>query len=216
VIVGDNNYGHDRIDVYAEGSLKLNDVTVNAGQFAVKTFSVTLSDGELNIRFHDDGGSDSNWVVNAIEISKGTTQVVNTPQISSFWRGYDFGTNSSPLQPEYIRITHVNTRDRGTPDTLRRDFIFDSNDVTFVPLNVPNGNYLITVTIGDQRYGHDRIDVYAEGSLKLNDVTVNAGQFAVKTFSVTLSDGELNIRFHDDGGSDSNWVINSIIIESID
>jgi hypothetical protein len=157
--------------------------------------------------FADDGGTDVNWVINAIEI---------TPGSPPFWRGYDFGTASSPLEPGYIRISHYKSRDREAPDNnLRRDLIFDSSDATFVPWDIPNGNYLVTVTIGDQQYRHDNIDVYAEGALKLNDVTVEAGQFTVQTFTVTLSDGELNIRFHDDGGTDENWIVNAITIEAI-
>jgi hypothetical protein len=59
------------------------------------------------------------------------------------------------------------------------------------------------------------MDVYAEGVLKLDDVTVEAGQFKVLSFTVALSDGELNIRFHDDGGTDENWIVNAITIEAI-
>jgi len=206
VIIGDNKYMHDNIDIYAEGALMLNDVTVSAGSFVERTFGVEVTDGQLNLMFVDDGGTDVNWVINAIEI---------TPGPPPFWRGYDFGTASSPLEPGYIRISHYKSRDRGAPDnSLRRDFIFDSSDATFVPWDIPNGDYLVTVTIGDQKYRHDNIDVYAEGALKLNDVTVNAGQFITQTFTVTLSDGELNIRFHDDGGTDLNWVVNALTIES--
>jgi fibronectin type 3 domain-containing protein len=205
--IGDNNYMHDNIDVYAEGALKVNDLTVSAGSFTQQTFGVTVYDGQLNLKFVDDGGSDVNWVINTIEI---------TPGPPPFWRGYDFGTASSPLEPGYIRISHYKSRDREAPDNnLRRDLIFDSSDATFVPWDIPNGNYLVTVTIGDQQYRHDNIDVYAEGAIKLNDVTVEAGQFTVQTFTVTLSDGELNIRFHDDGGTDENWIVNAITIESI-
>jgi len=205
VIIGDDKYRHDNIDMYAEGALMLNDVTVSAGSFVERTFGVEVTDGQLNLMFADDGGTDVNWVINAIEI---------TPGPPPFWRGYDFGTASSPLEPDYIRITHSNARDRGAPDNLRRDFIFDSSDATFVPWDIPNGDYLVTVTIGDQNYRHDLIDVYAEGFLKINDLTVEAGNFAERTFTVTLSDGELNLRFHDGGGTDANWVVNAITIES--
>ena len=156
--------------------------------------------------FSDDGGTDVNWVINAIEV---------TPGPPPFWRGYDFGTASSPLEAGYIRISHYKSRDREAPDdNLLRDLIFDSSDATFVPWDIPNGDYLVTVTIGDQKYRHDMIDVSVEGTLMLDDVTVEAGQFKMFTFMVTLSDGELNIRFHDDGGTDINWIVNAITIEA--
>jgi hypothetical protein len=125
---------------------------------------------------------------------------------------YDFGTATSPLEPGYIRISHYKSVDRGAPDDLRRDFIFDSSDATFVPWGIPNGDYRITVIIGDNDAGHDLIDVFVEGVLRIDDLTVSAGEFAVKTFRVTLSDGELNIRFHDDGGSDPDWLVNAVMI----
>jgi len=69
------------------------------------------------------------------------------------------------------------------------------------------------VVIGDQSYMHDLIDVYAEGVLKRNDLTVAAGTFSAVAFTVTVGDGQLNLLFHDDGGTDLNWVINAVIIE---
>jgi fibronectin type 3 domain-containing protein len=210
VSIGDYVYGHDKIDVFAEGVLKVNDISVSAGSFSEQRFSVVVSGGQLNLVFADDGGSDANWVINAIEITQGTTPSSS----ASFWRGYDFGTSSSPFQADYLPVTHINARDRGISDKLKRDFIFDSGDVSLDLEGIPTGDYFITVIMGDQYYRHDLIDVYAEGVQKLNDVTINAGQFVQRTFTVSISDGELNIRFHDDGGFDDNWIVNGITIES--
>jgi len=49
--------------------------------------------------------------------------------------------------------------------------------------------------------------------LKVNDLTVAKGVFEERVFTVTVSDGQLNLRFHDDGGTDSNWICNAIMIE---
>jgi hypothetical protein len=46
-------------------------LTVNAGTFSAQVFTVTVSDGQLNIKFHEAGGSDGNWVINAITIQPG-------------------------------------------------------------------------------------------------------------------------------------------------
>jgi hypothetical protein len=46
----------------------------------------------------------------------------------------------------------------------------------------------------------------------INGLTVPAGAFTAVTFTVTVNDGQLNIAFHDGGGIDGNWVINSVTI----
>jgi hypothetical protein len=71
----------------------------------------------------------------------------------------------------------------------------------------------VTVIIGDQSYLHDSIDIYAEGVLKANNVYAAAGTFMEVTFTVTVSDGQLNLLFHDDGGTDANWVITALTVE---
>ena len=40
VLIGDNDYPRDLIDVYAEGALKANDVSTAAGSFTNRTFTV--------------------------------------------------------------------------------------------------------------------------------------------------------------------------------
>lgn len=104
------------------------------------------------------------------------------------------------------------SRDRGGPDDLRRDLVQSTSDHTF-NVDLANGQYKITLVIGDQGYMHDLIDVSAEGILQVNQLTVSAGKFSTQVFTVTVSDGQLNLKFHDAGGSDSNWVINAIIIQ---
>jgi hypothetical protein len=144
---------------------------------------------------------------------------------------FDFGSSGSPVESGYVRVTEstvysgslgygwgstvgLGSRDRGSPDSLRRDFVFSSSDHTF-NVDVSNGEYQVTVTLGDENYPHDLIDVFAEGGLVVNDLSTSAGVFAVRTFSVVVSDGQLNLKFHDGGGSSVHWIINAITIESI-
>jgi len=108
----------------------------------------------------------------------------------------------------------LDSRDRGAPDDLRRDFVFSSADNTFI-VDLANGDYQITIVMGDQNFMHDSIDVYAEDTLKINDLSTAAGSFQQTTFYTTITDGQLNLGFHDDGGTDSNWVINAIVIEPV-
>ena len=142
---------------------------------------------------------------------------------------FDFGTAGSTVESGYTQITPstlysttsgygwINTagldsRDRGTPDSLREDFVFSSTDHTFV-VDLANGNYQVIVTIGDQNYAHDLIDVYAEGTLQINDLSPAAGAFPQITFYVAIADGQLNLGFHDDGGASPFWMINALTIQ---
>jgi fibronectin type 3 domain-containing protein len=220
MIIGDNSYSHDRIDIYCEGALVVNDLSVEKGYFAEVTFLAEVSDGQLEIMFCDDGGANPHWLVNSIYVK--TTFDLRLE--------FDFGTSSSPVEDGCVRVTptttyssatsygwsnvtNLDSRDRGAPDALRSDFVFSSFDRTF-NVDLPNGHYQVTLIVGDQNYMHDKMDIYIEGVMVAHNITVPAGTFTEITFTVTVSDGQLNITFHDDGGSDANWVINVIIVDS--
>lgn len=142
-------------------------------------------------------------------------------------RKFDFGTTTSLWEPGFIQVTPstnytasqgygwTNTtglyaRDRGSPDYTRRDFVFSSENRTF-QVDLTSGDYTVIVTLGDQSYSHDNMNITVEGS----SATVNntAGTFVQKVFHVTVTGGSLTVTMKDDGGADSNWVINTLIIE---
>jgi len=397
ITFGDAAMGHDLEDVYAEGALKLNNITTTGSQFRTETFVVTVNDGQLNLGFHDDGGSDSNWCINAIEVIGGnastwseiasvganvttysntgltanttynyrvrsynssgnsaysntaTAQTVpasnNNPpiitagpsvvpdpatvgqnvafsvtavdsdgdalsynwsfgdgtsgtgatpshtygsagtfmasvsvndgrggstsgivsltvnsggalpaaptnlaasslsssQINVMWtdnssneggfkiersttfsRKLDFNNGNSPTAAGFTgfplqtysaavgygwqSIVGMESRDRITGNNLQRDFHFGAADSTFV-MDVPNGDYTVTVHLGDAAASHDLEDVYAEGALKVDNVTTNSGEIVARTFTTTVSDGQLTLRFHDDGGNNPHWCV---------
>jgi fibronectin type 3 domain-containing protein len=220
VIIGDRNFAHNLIDVSAEGILKINDLTVPANTFNTQTFTVTVSDGQLNILFHDAGGTDANWIINSLTIQPASTTVQQS---------IDFGTAGSPTALGYVKATHttvysallgygwdniagVGSRDRGAPDDLRRDFVYSELDRNF-NIDLANGAYSVTVIIGDNNFAHNLIDVSAEGILQVNDLTVPKATFSTQIFTVTVSDGQLNILFHDPGGEDIYWVVNAITVQ---
>jgi hypothetical protein len=225
LLIGDQGYMHDLIDVYAEGLLKVNDLTATAGVFQEVSFYVTVADGQLNLRILDDGGLDTNWVIDALTIAPGSPPALPTEA------SFDFGTSGSPVETGYTRVTEstlyssavgygwvstsgLASRDRASPDSLRRDFVQSTGEHIF-NVDLANGDtYLVTVVIGDQSYTHDKIDIYAEDKLVVNDLTALAGSFQEVTFSVIITDNQLNLRILDDGGSDLNWVINAITIRS--
>ena len=134
---------------------------------------------------------------------------------------YDFGTPTSPVRSGYIGISNATLyspsvgygwdsienlesidRDRGYPNDSR-DLILSTSDHTF-NIDVSNGDYVVELEIGDPGpslyEGHvmDYVDIYAEDELKVDDLYED--WLTWPTFRVTVNDGQLNIRFHDDGG----------------
>jgi len=89
-----------------------------------------------------------------------------------------------------------------------------SSEARTFTTDIPNGNYSVTVTMGDNDYAHDNMMVKADGVTKLSDVDAALGAFVVNTFNVTVSSGSLALEFSDAGGSDPTWVVNAIVITS--
>jgi len=141
---------------------------------------------------------------------------------------FDFGTDTSPQASGYTRVTEAAAYSSGgfgwtsiaglsstdasaPPDDLRRDFVAGSAPGVF-KVDLPNGMYTVTVTMGDNAKAHDNMVVKANGATVLADVDTAAGAFAVNTFTVNVSGGNLQLEFSDAGGSDPTWVVNAITI----
>lgn len=144
---------------------------------------------------------------------------------------YDFGTASSPVASGYTRVTEttaytsggygwtdtsgLESRDRGAPsDDLKRDFVMQSSSPRTFKVDLPNGSYSVTVTMGDHDYAHDNMIVKANGTTVLADVDAALNTFAVNTFNVTVSGGSLALEFSDGGGTDPTWVLNAVSIST--
>jgi fibronectin type 3 domain-containing protein len=197
--------------VSLEGWL-LDSVTTAANQFAVTTYhGVTVADGQLTLLLQDQGGSDANCVINALELTPSKPMK------------FDFGTATSPVAGGFVAVTNTTTytpllgygwlagtitaRDRGAGNSVTRDLNFTPNG-TFV-VDLPNGAYTVRIVMGDATAPHDQMGVSLEGAL-VDTVSTNTNQFSSKTYQVTVSDGQLTVQLHDLGGSDANVVINSL------
>src|SRR5262249_2467085 len=106
--------------------------------------------------------------------------------------------------------------DRGGTDLLLRDGNYGGSGAagarTF-QANMPNGSYLINVTMGDGGYARDAMQVKNadNGAILLSSVTTAAGQYYKAGIPVTVTDGSLDLQFSDQGG-DPYWVVNSLEI----
>jgi hypothetical protein len=140
---------------------------------------------------------------------------------------FDFGTGTSPVAAGYTGVSPttvysaglgygwqsgvIDSRDRGTGGDLNRDFNF-SPDGTFA-VNLANGTYYVTITMGDAAYAHYQMGVFLEG-LQVDSVSTALGSFSTKTYSVTVAGGQLNVRIAALGTLDANAIINGLTVSS--
>lgn len=114
-------------------------------------------------------------------------------------------------------------RDRGAITTgayvtlsdLLRDLHFDEVDRTFT-VNTGVGAATVTVYIYDKSYMHDNIQVFAEGASQFTTGGIAAGNLVTQTFTVSVGgDGQLDLTFHDAGGTNPHWVIAGLEINFV-
>jgi immune inhibitor A len=207
VIMGDAAAAHDQMALLLEGA-RVATVTKAANQFHTGLYRVATADDLLAVGLEDLGGADPNAVLNAL-----TLQRVKA-------NAFDFGTAASPVEAGYTRVTstaaytpgngygwlsgRVEARDRATGTALRRD-INATAEATFV-VDVPNGAWDVTVTLGDAAAAHDAMGVFLEGA-RADTVTTAKGQFNSRTYRVVVADGQLTVLLDDLGGADANVTI---------
>jgi fibronectin type 3 domain-containing protein len=208
--LGDAAAGHDRMGVSVQGAAP-DSITTARNRFARRRWRTCVADNRLELLLDDLGGTDANVVVNAVEVT--------APPPSRF----DFGTPTSNVEPGWVRVSEktlfadgqgygwsagtVASRDRGTGTRLRQDFNF-SRDAVF-SVEVLDGSYSVTITMGDAAAAHDQMGVGFEAH-RADTVSTARGEFVTKTYTVLVSDGVLDVSIADLGGTDVNAVINAL------
>ena len=147
--------------------------------------------------------------------------------VSSASRYFDCGIDSQ-LEPGHISVNYDDIyasdkgygwnaslsgdADRGTSVKTTRDFSFCNSDRTF-NVDVENGLFRVMIFMGDKgSLAHDKMSVSAEDVLKIDNVNTASKEIQAFEFDAIVKDGQLNLLFHDGGGSDSNWVVNAIYV----
>jgi len=157
-----------------------------------------------------------------------TVEVVARPPFEGL---FDFGTSGSPVADGYTQVLKttsysagtgfgwidgsVDSRDRGSSagNDLERDFNF-LGFATFA-VDVPvAGDYEVTITLGDGLgYVRDQMGIFLEGE-QVDSVTTDGVNFAVRTYTVHVADGQLTLLLDDLGGDP--WVmINGLEIHEV-
>jgi hypothetical protein len=128
---------------------------------------------------------------------------------------FDLNAKNSPTAPGYTgvpmtaygaglgygwaSVVGLGYRNRFYSDPLKRDFQYGS-DGTF-EVNVLNGYYAVTTTLGDASSSHTNIAIYLNGTLEASGINTAAGQWRAVTFGVQVTNGLLSIRVRSTGGT---------------
>src|SRR5262249_38050801 len=158
----------------------------------------------------------------------GKRHTIHKPKVSRLLgeiaRHYDFGTSQSPVAPGYVGVAAtpysavlgygwtgswpIYTADRGINDPLKRDLNY--GHVGSFRVDIPNGTYNVTVTLGDAKFMHDKVALWGQGQLVASGLTTAAGQFIQPTFTVKVGNGHFDLWIADMGGRDPNFAIDAL------
>jgi fibronectin type 3 domain-containing protein len=199
-------------------------VTIAANQtsatFRIDAVDDTETDGAASVVI---GASATGFAAQQATVS------VTDNDVPPFVGQFDFGTNSSPLQSGYVRVSPsttynascgygwqnggIDARDRGTGSALDRDMNFTALG-TFA-VDVLSGTYDVIVKLGDMSaYPHDQMGVFVE-SEAVRSVSLQ-GETKTETYdSLEITDGQLTLRLDDLGGSDPNVVIVGLEVTAV-
>jgi hypothetical protein len=139
---------------------------------------------------------------------------------------YDFGTTMSPVasgQTGAALVAYTDTlgygwqslaglsaMDRHTSNALTNDCVSGGNGTFLV--NLPNGTYDVTPTLGDVQGSMSNVDVRAQGNLVGAGLHTNYGQIITPTYQVQLTNGQLQLQFEANGGNGNAFALDRLDI----
>jgi hypothetical protein len=200
VTVGDSQYPQGPHQVVVEGVTAISGQATSANQFLERTVRVPVRDGRLTMLV---GGTSKNTTINSVRIVRAEnlaavnfqpkTAIVplgftaDAGEQYSASRGYGWGTNTL--------FTLGRSRDRGILVDQRLDtFVFTDTPQETWRLDLPNGDYQVTLAAGDASYPQGPQHILVEGVAFVQGETSPAGVFLRRSGCVTVSDGALNVQ----------------------
>jgi fibronectin type 3 domain-containing protein/uncharacterized protein YkwD len=216
--LGDMSYAHQGMGISFQGA-QADNLSTAAGQILSKSYVVTVTNGQLDLGLSALGGTNTAAVIEGMEIVPGS------PPLQ-----YDFGTAASATTSGYATVTEataysaathygwlpgssVQSYDRGGGTTLTSDFNYTTTSATFA-VDLANGTYNVTLQMGDTGYAHQGMGVSFQGT-QVDNLSNAAGQVITKTYTVTVSNGQLNLGLQALGGTNTAAVIEGMEIVKV-
>jgi hypothetical protein len=213
-VVGDPSYFDVASKLTIEGVLAIDGTTSPATPWLEGTVTVTVSDGRLTLT-NQAGSYNKVCFIDIVSTSPASPVAIRldvgssvsfTDRAGSLWKADQFGSGGTvSSKPNAI----ANTVDGDLYRTYRY------GDFTYA-IPVPNGTYDVTLKFIEPWWsgaGQRVFSVSAEGESKLVNVDLFAvaGQFTAvdRTFTVTVSDGVLNLSF---ASSVDNAIVSAIAV----
>ena len=162
--------------------------------------------------------------------------VANPPGVSPTQSGYIRVDQTHTFDGSFGWLNPVSSFDRngnnlaqpaaGVPNYLSLLEAGDYGNQSTFAVAVPNGNYTVTLTVGDAQLAHNNITALANGSpitFQLGDgstataLSSPAGQFITATANVTVGNGTLNLTLNKDANyAYDSWVLNALDLRPAD
>src|SRR5438309_16910 len=111
--------------------------------------------------------------------------------VAAGWTGVGRTLYSATQGYGWQSLNGIAILDRGTADPLKRDFAYGATG-TFA-VDVPNGTYQVTPTLGDSARVMCPVTVSIEGTEVASGLTTDVGQFLQPTYTVQVTDGQLDL-----------------------
>lgn len=132
----------------------------------------------------------------SLPVSPGQTLATSRRYTPAFGFGWKPGT-----------AVYEDRRWGAIPAPLTAGFVY-GRDATFL-VDLPDGAYDVTPTLGDALVARDQVAVYAQGKLVASGTNTPAGGAARPTFRVQVK-GQLSVRFADLGGDDPYFAVTAL------
>jgi hypothetical protein len=110
----------------------------------------------------------------------------------------------------WANLTGLSAVDRGTSHPLTSSFVQGSS-ATFL-VNLANGTYDVTPTLGDALASENNVSVYSQGNLLASGLATAAGQFIHPTYQVNVANGRLSLRLLASGGTSPSFAFDDLDI----
>ena len=213
--LGDLGYSYrDNMGVFLEG-VQVDTVTTWTGINYTRTYEVSVTDGKLTLRLADQGGIDPYCMIQSMTISKAAPGRFDfgpaAAPVEAGSAGVDASASYNPWRGYGWLDGSIDSRDRGSGSDRTRDFCYTS-DGTFA-VDLPEGTYIVALTLGDQSYYRAGQEIYLEG-VHVDSVTTQAGEFLTRTYQVTLTDGQLTLGLQGLDPDTQLVVMNSLVISA--
>jgi hypothetical protein len=217
---GDADYLQGPQQVVVNGVTAVNHFTESAGNLfdTVTDLPVSVTNGQLTVTIGGAGGNTmlDYLVIKAAQTTQtGTTvaQIKFGPPGTAAPSGFQLDTGALFNATQgFGWNTVLDSRVRGDEtDPLLNSFVYSSAPVTWT-YNLPNGQYLITLAIGDADYFQGPQQVVINGVTAVNHFTESAGNLfdTVTDVPVSVTNGQLTVTI---GGAGGNTMLDYLVIK---